>query len=64
MKLFEFYLRVMSGSGWTLTSQSEPDARGEWALSWRQGRQVASLYLYLEPRPNLTVDSCPPLKYC
>jgi hypothetical protein len=64
VKLFEFYLRAMSGSGWTLMGQSEPDTRGEWALNWQQGRQVASLYLYLAPRVSFTVGYCPPLKYC
>ena len=64
VKLFEFYVSSMSASGWTLMGQSEPDARGEWALSWRDRRQTASLYLYLVPRVSLTLDYCPPLKYC
>jgi hypothetical protein len=64
VRLFEFYVESMSGGGWTLMGESQPDPRGEWALSWRNGRQVAALYLYRIPRVTFTLDYCPPLKYC
>lgn len=62
--LFEFYLRSMVATGWSLQAQGRPDAKGQWSLSWTQGKRIALISLYTSPKVSLTVDSCPPEPYC
>ena len=63
-QLFAFYLTNMHDEGWTLIGKADPSPIGEWTLNWAAGSRSATVYLYTRPTTRLTVDACPPMRYC
>lgn len=63
-RVYTFYGATMVTNGWTFVSKSPPSPEGEWTISARLGARQATIALYMIPKAQLVIDSCPPFPYC